>query len=250
MLLRLTRSLLYFGAAIVCALLALNVYIALKPAPKPRITASVASLMPLAPLGWTSKDLPIANTPESQARVESILHYDDAAYRIYQNGDIEVAVYIAHWLPGGSSPAKVGAHTPDTCWVDAGWTRKDREEAVVRQVAGANLKPLEYGVFEKDGTSVNVAFWHLLGDDPVRYDLIGWRNGFAGRLDRFHTLVQDFLSFGLDQRREQVLVRISSNTPLDQLWADPGFDHILSQISREFGLYAKPPATVPKSFGT
>jgi hypothetical protein len=246
---RLTRALLYCGAVIVCALLAVNAYILLKPVPQPKISAALAQLMPSAPLGWTSVDLPIADTPEAQSRVESILHYDDAAYRVYQNGDTEVAVYVAHWLPGGSSPAKVGAHTPDTCWVDAGWLRKDRQEAVTRDLSGGQLKPLEYGVFEKDGASINVIFWHLLGDDPVRYDLVGWQNGLLGRLGRFHTLMQDLNQFGLDQRREQVLVRISSNVPFTQLWDNPGFDRILAQISREFGLYAKPPAAAPKAMG-
>jgi len=249
MLPRLIRSLLVFAAVIVGGLLALNAYIGLKPVPAPKINQPLASLMPPAPFGWSVQDQPIADTPEAQARVESILHYDDAVCRVYQNGDTQVVVYVAHWLPGKFSPAKVGAHTPDTCWVDAGWTRKDRQVAVNRQLAGADLKPLEAGVFEKDGSSVNVVFWHLLGDTPVRYDLVGWDNGFSGRIERFHTLVQDFLDFGLDERQEQVLVRVSSNTSFDQLWTDPGFVQIMSQVSREFGLYAKPPAAAAKSVG-
>jgi hypothetical protein len=249
MLSRLTRGLLMLGSIVVVALLALNLYIDLKPVPKPQISQPLASLMPLAPLGWTAQDLPIASTPEAQARVDAILHYDDAAFRIYDNGNAQVSVYVAHWLPGEFSPAKVGAHTPDTCWVDAGWVRTARQQAVTRQLSGADLKPLEFGVYEKDGTSLNVIFWHLLGGNPVRYDLTGWENGLAGRIQRFHTLVEDFANFGLDQRQEQLLVRISSNVPFDQLMDDPGFVQIMSQMSREFGLYAKPPAAVAKIVG-
>jgi hypothetical protein len=163
-----------------------------------------------------------------------------------------VEVYVAHWLPGEVSPAKIGAHTPDTCWVDSGWTREERKEAVTRQLAGQDLKPLEFGVFEKDGNRLNVVFWHLLGGEPVRYDLYGWDNGLKGRIERFHTLVQDFVNYGLDQRQEQLIVRISSNTPIDELWSDPGFVQILSQMSRAFGLYANPSPVSPavKSTGT
>ncbi len=246
---RLIRSLLVFTLVIVTVLLALNLYIGLKPVPAPKITQPLASLMPPAPFGWTMEDQSIAGTPEGLARVENILHYDDAVNRIYQNGDTQVGVYIAHWLPGKTSPAKVGAHNPNTCWVDAGWIRTQHEVAVTRKLSGTDLKPLEFGVFEKDGSSLNVVFWHLLGDTPVNYDLVGWNNGPLGRIDRFHTLVQDFFNFGLDERQEQVLVRVSSNKSFDQLWNDPGFVQIMSQVSREFGLYVQPPAAAAKSVG-
>jgi len=249
MLSRLIRSLLVFTAVIVTGLLALNIYIGLKPVPAPKINEPLANLMPAAPFGWTVEDEPIADTPEAQARVETILHYDDAIYRIYHSGDTQIGIYVAHWLPGKTSPAKVGAHNPNTCWVDAGWTRTQDQVAVICQLGGADLKPLESGVFEKDGSSLNVVFWHLLGNTPVNYDLVGWHNGLMGRFVRFHTLMQDLLNFGLDERQEQVLVRVSSNTPFDQLWNDRGFVQIMSQVSREFGLYAKPPVAAAKSVG-
>jgi len=240
---RLIRWVLGLAAALVLGLLALNLYIMGKPTPKPSIDRPLAQLIPPAPLGWTSTDLPLADTPEGLAQVESILNYDDAVYRLYQNDHIKVGLYIAYWLPGKVGPAKVGAHTPDTCWVNSGWTMSDRQRAVNRNVGGEALKPLEFGVYEKDGAREEVIFWHLVGGVPTRYDLLGWKDGLAGRLERLPTLMQDLANFGLDQRQEQLVVRVSANVPMQELWANPDFVDLLTSLSHQFHLGALTPAS-------
>ncbi len=201
-------------------------------------------MLPAAPDGWRSIDQDIATTPEEQAQVESVLHYDDAVCRIYTNGPTQVQVYIAHWLPGKFSPAKVGSHSPDTCWVHNGWEQFERNQGVQRDLAGGTLLPMETGTYKKDGQSVHVIFWHLVGGVPMSYDLVGWENGLAGRIERLPVLVEDFKRFGLDQRKEQLVIRLSSANSFDDLWTDPGFVKFLNQFSRTFGLYAKlPPPT-------
>jgi len=235
------RALLVLGLVIVVTLLGLNLYIAIKPAPKTLIDQPLANLLPPAPEGWNFKDQDIASSPEEQAQVESILHFDYAAYRIYSNGQAQVGVYIAHWLPGQFSPAKVGSHSPDTCWVHNGWSILERNQHVERELAGGTLKPMETGIYKKDGQAVHVIFWHLVGGVPMSYDLTGWENGLAGRIERLPVLVADFKRFGLDQRKEQLVIRLSSNVSFEELWTDPGFVSFMNQFSRAFDLYAKLP---------
>jgi len=236
------RALLGFAITIVVVLAGLNLYVNLKPAPKARIDQPLINLMPAAPEGWTAQDESIADTPEELEKVEGVLHYDDAVYRIYKSNQTEVGVYIAHWLPGKFSPAKVGAHSPDTCWVHNGWNTIQRDHAVEHPLANGPLKPMETGVFEKNNQRVSVIFWHLVGGTPMHYDLEGWNNGIIGRIQRLPTLLDDFSKFGLDQRKEQLVIRLSSNVPFDDLWADPGFGQFMDKLSRAFDLYAQPPA--------
>jgi hypothetical protein len=237
------RALLGLGAVIIVTLLGLNVYMTLKPVPKPQIDQPLVKLLPAAPLGWKAQDEPIASTPEEQEQVEGVLHFDDAVYRIYDNGQTQVGVYIAHWLPGKYSPAKVGSHSPITCWVHNGWEKLAWEQAVDQKITGHTLKPMDVGEFEKDHEKVHVIFWHLVGGVPMHYDLVGWQNGLAGRIERLPTLVADFSHFGLDQRKEQLVVRLSSNRAFDQLWEDPGFVQFMDQLSRNFDLYTQPSAS-------
>jgi hypothetical protein len=103
---------------------------------------------------------------------------------------------------------------------------------------------METGTFEKDHQTVHVIFWHLVGGTPMAYDLVGWQNGLAGRIERLPTLLQDFSRFGLDQRKEQLVIRLSSTESFDDMWSDPGFVQFMDNLSRSFDLYAKqPPAT-------
>jgi len=239
------RALLGFAGLIVVGLAGLNLYVNLKPAPKPMIDQPLTQLLPAAPPGWTAQDESIANTPEELEKVEGVLHFDDAAYRVYDDGHAKVAVYIAYWLPGRFSPAKVGAHSPDTCWVHNGWNMLERNQGVERSLDGGVLKPMETGLFEQNNQRVHVIFWHLVGGTPMQYDLVGWTNGLVGRIQRLPTLLDDFSKFGLDQRKEQLVIRLSSNESFEDLWSDPGFGQFMDHLCRSFGLYSKlPPSAI------
>lgn len=71
--------------------------------------------------GWTVQYLPIADTPEMQAKVNELLNYDDAVYAVYTKGTERISIYIAYWMPGKMSERLIAAHTPDVCWVGQGW---------------------------------------------------------------------------------------------------------------------------------
>ncbi len=239
---KLIRIFLGLGAVIVAALLGLNLYFALKPVPKPSIDRPLVQMLPHAPVGWQSADLKLADSPEGEERVVSILHYDDAVFRMYQFGENHVGVYVAYWQAGKFSPSKVGLHNPDTCWVADGWEIKpaDREHAVTRTLEGEKLKPLEFGIYTRGEARENVIFWHLVGGEPNRYDVQGWQSGLAGRIQRLPALLADLAKYGLDQRQEQLIIRISSNLPLEELWKNAEFTGLMKSLSDNFHLGARP----------
>jgi hypothetical protein len=125
-----------------------------------------------------------------------------------------------------------------------------RDHGVIQSFAGGMLKPMETGTFEKEGNKIHVIFWHLVGGIPVQTDLSGWDNGVAGRIERLPTLLADFKRFGLDQRKEQLVIRLSSEVAFEDLWADRGFAQVMDGLSRAFGLYASPPPVVDSSTRT
>jgi len=187
--------------------------------PAPRPLPDLDRLVPRAVQGWTTRDLPLAETEETKNAVASILQFDGHVSRAYTRAGITVTVYVAYWRPGKVPPRSVGVHTPDTCWIQNGWQCTRRERAVVLQAAdGVFLKPAESGTYSTGGSNQHVYFWHLVGGQPYAYHQEG-----------LHSLVsplQDLLTFGLNQRREQLFVRVAANVPLPQIWTDSGFAEV------------------------
>lgn len=191
-------------------------------------TLPLDELIPRSIPGWKSKEVPIAQTEELRERVVTFLNFDDHISRSYTRGSDHINIYIAYWLPGKTTPRLVGAHTPDTCWVQNGWTRESREYNIERKLYNVPLKPLEYGTYKKENVFENVLFWHIVGNRTYTYDQTNLHNIYA--------VFKDIKTFGLRQKREQFFIRISSNLPLDELWKDPGFEYLMNSIA-ELGLY-------------
>ncbi len=172
--------------------------------------------------GWSYMDLPLAETEEARNTVERRLNFDDYVSRIYRSGDTEVGIYIAYWEPGTTAVRMVGVHTPDTCWVQNGWTCTDRASGVLKDVSGGQLKPGEFGIYEIRDHVQHVLFWHLVGRQVYGYDQQDIHNVFAP--------LQDMMQFGLNQRQEQYFIRVSSNRPFEEIWDDPGFAQLMEDI--------------------
>ncbi len=173
--------------------------------------------------GWRSQDLPLAETEEARNTVERRLDFDDYISRIYRSGETEVGVYIAYWEPGKTAVRMVGVHTPDTCWVQNGWTCTDRESGVSKEIGDTSLKPGEFGTYQIRDHVAHVLFWHLVGDRVHGYEQQGMHNIFAP--------LHDIVNFGLNQRQEQYFIRVSSNRPFSEIWDDPGFAQLMQDIA-------------------
>lgn len=113
------------GAAFVLLAGVVLAFVGMRPPPPRTFQGSVKDLLPPAEIvardGWKVEYLPIADTPEAKAKVEELLNYDDAVFAVYTRGTERVSIYLAYWTPGKMSHRLVASHTPDVCWVGAGW---------------------------------------------------------------------------------------------------------------------------------
>jgi hypothetical protein len=221
------KLLLIFAAAALLAGLSLRAYFAVIPPPEATLHEMLANIVPSELNGWTIKDLDMAESPESSARISDFLNFDDALFRVFQKDDIFIGLYIAYWTPGKASYRWAGAHTPDTCWVVNGWTREEREYSIPFTYNKIHLEPVEFGVYSKDGSSQNVYFWHLVGGEPFSYNQTGTPNILGALLD--------VKEYGLNLREEQFFIRLSSNKTLEELKRVGGFEAIVQSLV-EIGL--------------
>jgi len=226
--LKMLRVLIFTSIAALLSLILLQLILNIFLQEQQTKTLPLSELIPNNIPGWKSKEVPIAQTEELRERVVTFLNFDDHISRSYTRGSDHINIYIAYWLPGKTTPRLVGAHTPDTCWVQNGWTRESRDHNIERKLYDIPLKPLEYGTYKKEAVSENVLFWHIVGDRTYTYDQTNLHNIYA--------VFKDIKTFGLRQKREQFFIRISSNLSLDELWKDPGFEYLMNSIA-ELGLY-------------
>jgi hypothetical protein len=199
------------------------------------VTAPLNTLLPRELPGWQVSDHPLAESEEERSTVSETLNYNDAIFRLYRRGSEAFAVYFAHWNPGRMSPRLIAAHTPDVCWMGAGW--EDRPELEKRAGVGAyteaetvallearaGLMAGQFRVFKNKNNVQNLLWWHIYGGEIYNYD-----THFAAP---WYAMFTDLLNHGLNQRSEQWFVRIGSTEPYSALWSDPGFQQVIRQLA-------------------
>ena len=233
------KSFLYIGAALLAALLALVIKVEFLSDHTRRFSGNLEDAVPRTVIGWQSKDLPLAESAAGLQTVRGTLNYDQVVQRIFVKEGVQLIVYVAYWEPGRVSLVDAGSHNPDSCWVYAGCERLERDYAQVSKVNDRTLRPYEHGLYRSpSGQTIHAIFWHLVNGEPNRYDEqeIGWRNGIAGRIERASLVARDFKERGLDQKREQMFVRLSSNKPPKELIADPDVRFLLGRLGK-LGIY-------------
>ncbi len=176
---------------------------------------------------WHVRDLPLGQTEQIEARSRAILNFDDYVYREYTRGRDNFSLYLAYWAPGSMPVRLVNAHTPDRCWTWMGWSCTDMEFAVARHSREAGeLLPAERRTFEKDHDRIHVVYWHIVGGEVHTY-----RRGF-NEAPPITVILQDLMRYGVNLRREQFFVRITSSHSLDRIWDDAGFQEVLGDVAR------------------
>lgn len=218
---------LFAGIIALSLIMALKAYFVLVPPPEQTFNGTLADSVPSNLSGWKIQDLDIADTPEASARVSDFLNFDDSIFRVFTKGDTSVGLYIAYWRPGKTSYRWAGAHTPDTCWVVNGWDCTKREYSIPFQHGDLPFQPAEYGVYETETDKQHVYFWHLVGNKAYAYKQKSTPNIFGALIDVRH--------HGLNLRKEQFFIRLSSNKDMDQLKQIAGFSEILDSLA-EIGL--------------
>jgi len=216
--------------AIICSLvlagiIAVNLYYnAVKDvAPTKKVSLEEAIVREVP--GWQVEDVPLAETEEMLNRVDSILNFDEYISRRYKKGSNEVILYVAYWGPGKMPVKEVHTHTPDICWVGNGWKMTDKSHEVpMTNSQGRALLPAQSRVFEKDGITTYVNYWHVVGDNVYVNQM------HKSKSVGFNSIISLF-RFGIDTKKEQYLIRFSSNKPLDKMWKDSEFSKILDNFS-------------------
>ncbi|CAI8295410.1 MAG: Uncharacterised protein [Bacteroidota bacterium] len=204
------------------SVIGLRTYFTLVPPPEPTFQEALSDLMPDDIKGWRIKDHDMADSPEASSRVSDFLKFDDAIFRTYEQYDTAIGLYIAYWKPGTASYRWAGAHTPDTCWVVNGWTRNERAYSVPFSHAEREFEPAEFGVYEMNSNEQNVYFWHIVGGRAYSYKQTKVPNIFSALID--------IKNFGLNLRKEQFFVRISSNKDFETLKSTEAMDQILEAL--------------------
>jgi len=195
--------------------------------PGPGRGEHVGAFVPDSIPGWEVKNKELGETESMRARAESILNLDDFVYRNYSRpGEAEFfEVYVAYWAPGKASTLEVSNHTPDRCWTENGWEAVERKHKVENEIAGNSLLPSEWRIFEIQGSEQHVHFWHLVGGESYHY---------GERLNKFPTpysYVRDLLRSQVLGTGEQYFIRINTNVPFEELWNNPGFQEVVSEVA-------------------
>jgi len=232
------KALLIFGSVLLAGLLVLVLLSEFAPARPRRFTGELGLALPEV-VGWSRREIPIAGTSAAMASAQGILNFSQAKQVLYARGGAQVLVYVAYWEPGKVSVVDAGSHNPDSCWVNNGCVRTERMYAVPGKVGERELLPYEYGQYiVPSGGKQNVAFWHLVNGEPNRYEeqQAGWRNGVVGRLERLPLVWKDIRAFGINQKNEQMFIRLSSGQRMEELFADPANKTLWEALSR-LGIY-------------
>ena len=233
------KALLIFGGVMLAGLLALVLLAEFAPARPRGFTGELGAALPEVP-GWTRREIPIAGSSAAMASAQGILNFSQAKQILYTRAGAQVLVYVAYWEPGKVSVVDAGSHNPDSCWVNNGCVRTERLYAVPGRVGERELLPYELGQYiVPNGGKQNVAFWHLVNGEPNRYEdqQAGWRNGLIGRLERLPLVWKDIRAYGINQKNEQMFVRISSGARMEEMFADPANAGLFGALSR-LGIYA------------
>ncbi len=233
----------YLPMGLMAALLLLGLVLQLpvwrtEPGRKPegqQLTAvsgkNLAERLPANLPGGSVRDEPIAATEEMKKAVGELLNFNDGLFRIYQLPDARVSVYVAWWEAGRMSPRLVATHTPDVCWPANGWVRNPTAEgdhgALSEELRAEGFDKGEYRVFLMKQTPEYVVFWHKVGDEILSYG--------TGYAPPWWAWLDEMWRGGLNLRKEQLFVRISSDRPLRGVLQKPELES-LRRTLLELGL--------------
>lgn len=197
-----------------------------QPVPESSLKQPLKEVIPDTLDGWQVTDLDLGPTESVTQRSYDLLRLDDFVHRQYERGGKNFTVYIAYWKPGKMPVRLVNQHTPDRCWTEVGWTCTDRQWNIERTVNGRDLQPGQWGIYELEDYKNYTYFWHVVGGK------VHWYGGERINTKSSLTSVwEDFRKFGLNVHREQFFIRIVSRDPMDDLWNEPGFLAVMSDLA-------------------
>ncbi len=205
----------------------------LQERPEPNKRERLNVLVPVRSGDWIGQEEALGVTEMANEAALKTLNLDDYVYRRYARGSRSFTLYAAYWAPGRMPTRLVASHTPDRCWTENGMHCVDMRFRETFQLDGRALLPAEYRAFTgaSGGTVSHVAYWHLVGGQLYDYGA------------RFNAVPhpwlwwKDTLAQAAYGSREQLFLRIVSETPLGELWNDRDVHALLAAIAN-LGLWA------------
>jgi hypothetical protein len=189
---------------------------------------TLAARVPMSIEGWVGVDLPLGETEAVRFQVDK-LNYHDYLYRVYRKGEREVFVYAMYWRQGDISVREMSGHTPDGCWVANGAKHAIPQETSALTVGNRQSAPAEVREFTfPNGQHVRTAWWHIWGTNLVD-------RSFAKK--SIMPAVKEIWAWMVKRRgarQDQLLVRIHSLTPLDEMVLTPPMIVFLNQFPEVF----------------
>jgi hypothetical protein len=222
-------------AVVLTAAFGLQFFYLLRETPQPKQRERLKVLVPTEAGEWRSHEEPLGATETINEAVLKTLNLDDYVYRRFTSGARNFTVYAAYWAAGRMPTRLVASHTPDRCWTENGMRCVAMRFHEVLRVGGKPLLPTEYREFVVPavGRSTYVAYWHTV--EGKLYDYGGRFNAIPDPWLWWKDAVQQAMLGS----REQLFVRIASETPLEELWADKDFQALMAKVA-DLGLWAPP----------
>jgi hypothetical protein len=238
----------------------------LREEPQPVARPRISAVLPQRTAAWTGQDESLGATEAVSAAALRTLNLDDYVFRRYSNGSRTFTIYAAYWAAGRMPTRLVASHTPDRCWTENGMRCVDLRFKQTYEVKRRALLPAEYRVFTAGSNNSKETARDLERSSetqlstadlrPPTTDRIGvTKNIFVlywhtveGKLydygERFNAIPhpwlwwKDTLAQAAYGSREQLFVRVASETPLDELWQDTGVQELM-QCLADLGLWAE-----------
>jgi hypothetical protein len=183
-------------------------------------------MVPAIVTGWKSRDVPLGQNELLTNEAEKVLNYDEVLNRVFTKGGETFGVYVAYWGAGKMPARLVASHTPDRCWTGNGWRCLAMKFRQSETFEGRTLQPAEWRIFESPsgGDQTYVLYWQLV--EGRAYDYGGQFNAVPNPVMWWKDAVQQVMMGS----REQYFIRLTSNEPVEKMWADPGIAEILRRL--------------------
>ena len=195
-----------------------------------KLAASIPASLP----GWTTSDDHLGPTEGVSREVLKTLNFDEYVYRRYAQEGRWFTVYAAYWGPGKMPTRLVASHTPDRCWTENGMQCVEMKFRQPFTVRGRSLWPTEFRDFRapQSNRPIHVAYWHIVDGRPYDYG-----NRFNAIPDPWRWW-KDTVAQAMYGSREQLFVRVVSETPISDLLKEEGFQTVMTAVA-DAGLWER-----------
>ncbi|MDB2499867.1 EpsI family protein [bacterium] len=173
---------------------------------------------------WLVEELPMAESLVVQEAMDEYLNYDDGIHMEFSNGEIRFNLFVTYWAAGKMDPRSVHGHTPDVCWVRAGWTIQEGTNDDIVQIGSNPVMGSNRRIMDYKGQKSLVYFWHFVDGKPYSF------HNFTR--PPIWSFLSDLRNYGLNLKREQVFCRISFERKDEDQISDASLNEVYEVLEK------------------